>query len=342
MDTPKIKIGITHGDINGIGYELIIKTLQDKRINDLCLPIVYGSPKLTAYHRKTLNIENFNLNIISKADEAHPKRPNVINCIEENIRIELGKSTQDGGKAAIQSIEAATRDMLEGSIDAVLTAPINKNSIQNAGFEFPGHTEYFQNKAKSEDSLMFMLGENMKIGVVTGHIPLKDVAQTITQDLILSKLRIMQTSLLQDFAIRKPKIAVLGLNPHAGDDGVLGKEEQEVIIPALEKARSEGIMSLGPYAADGFFGAQMFLKFDAVLAMYHDQGLAPFKAVEFESGVNFTAGLPIVRTSPNHGTAFEIAGKGIASENSFRKALFRAVEIVKNRKQYEEISKNPL
>lgn len=338
----KIKVGITQGDINGIGYEIIIKTLIDKRITDLCIPIVYGSPKLASYHRKSLNIENFSLNIIKSPENANPKRPNVINCVSENTRIELGKLTKESGAAAFASLEAAVNDLTEGKIDVLLTAPINKNSIQSENFKFPGHTEYLKEKTHSDDVLMLMLGENMKIGVVTGHISIKNVAYEITEERILKKLRILNDSLLKDFTLRKPKIAVLGLNPHAGDGGVIGKEEEEIIIPAINKARDEGIMAVGPYAADGFFGSKSYLKFDAILAMYHDQGLAPFKAIEFESSVNFTAGLPIVRTSPGHGTAFEIAGKGEASPDSFRQALFTAVEIYKNRKLYREISKNPL
>jgi len=338
----KIKLGITHGDINGIGYEVIIKTLSDKRINDLCTPIVYGSPKLAAYHRKAINLENFSLNIIANPDEANPKRPNIINCVSENLRIELGRSTEDSGSAAFESIERATNDLVNNEIDVLVTAPINKKSIFSDKFQFPGHTEYFQSRTGSENVLMLMIGEMMKLGVVTGHLPLKDVSAAINEEEILKKLRILNASLLQDFAVRRPKIAVLGLNPHAGDEGLLGKEEINIIIPAINKARDEGIMALGPYASDGFFGSQSFLKFDAVLAMYHDQGLTPFKAVEFETGVNFTAGLPIIRTSPNHGTAFEIAGQGSASPDSFRRAIYTAIEIYKSRTQYKEISKNTL
>ncbi len=338
----KIKVGITHGDINGVGYEIIIKTLIDKRITDLCIPIVYGSLKLASYHRKSLNIENFSLNIIKDAGEANPKRANVINCVADTVRIELGKSTKESGKAALRSLETASKDLTDGKIDVLITAPINKHTIQSDMFNFPGHTEYLKEKTNSEEVLMLMIGEKMKIGVVTGHIPIKDVAKAINEDAILSKLRLLNKTLLQDFAIRKAKIAVLGLNPHAGDNGFLGKEEQEIITPALNRARDEGIMAVGPYPADGFFGSHAFKKFDAVLAMYHDQGLAPFKIFEFDSSVNFTAGLPIIRTSPGHGTAFDIAGKNTASPNSFRQAIFSAIEIHKNRKMYREISENTL
>ncbi|NPA45029.1 MAG: 4-hydroxythreonine-4-phosphate dehydrogenase PdxA [Chlorobi bacterium] len=338
----KIRVGITHGDINGIGYEVIIKTLIDKRINDLCTPIVYGSPKLSAYHRKAINLENFSLNIIKDADDANLKRPNIINCVDENTRIELGKSTAESGEAAYLSLERATQDLLNNKIDVILTAPINKKSIKSDKFQFPGHTEYFQTKTNSDEVLMLMLGEHMRIGVVAGHVPLKDVPSVITEENILKKLRILNKSLLQDFAIRRGKIAVLGLNPHAGDNGVLGTEEQDIIIPAINKARDEGIMAIGPYPADGFFGSNSYSKFDAILAMYHDQGLAPFKIVDFENGVNYTAGMPIVRTSPIHGTAFEIAGEGVASPDSFRAALFMAIDIFKNRMRYKEMSKDRL
>ncbi len=338
----KIKVGITHGDINGIGYEVIIKTLSDKRINDLCVPIVYGSPKLSAYHRKAINFENFSLNIINDASESNSKRPNIINCVDEDTRIELGKSTAESGEAAYLSLERATQDLLDGKIDVILTAPINKKSIKSDKFQFPGHTEYFQAKTNSDEVLMFMLGEHMKIGVVAGHVPLKDVPAQITEENILKKLRIMHKSLLEDFAIRKAKIAVLGLNPHAGDNGVIGDEEQTIIIPAINKAREEGIMAVGPYPADGFFGSNAYTKFDAILAMYHDQGLAPFKVVDFENGVNYTAGMPVIRTSPIHGTAFEIAGEGKASPDSFRAALFTAIDIFKNRERFKKMSKDKL
>ncbi len=338
----KIRVGITHGDINGIGYEVIIKTLIDKGINDLCIPIVYGSPKLSAYHRKAINLENFSLNIIKDADDANPKRPNIINCVDENTRIELGKSTKEAGDAAYFSLERATQDLLDNKIDVIVTAPINKKSIKSEKFQFPGHTEYFQSKTDSDEVLMLMLGEHMRVGVVAGHVPIKDIPSVITEENILKKLRILNKSLLEDFSIRKGKIAVLGLNPHASDNGVIGNEEQEVIIPTLNKARDEGIMAIGPYPADGFFGSGAYLKFDAILAMYHDQGLAPFKIVDFENGVNYTAGMPIVRTSPIHGTAFEIAGEGKASPDSFRAALFAAVDIFKNRMRYKEMSKDRL
>lgn len=342
MDNRKIIAGITHGDINGIGYEVIIKSLLDNTIFDLFTPVVYGSPKVAAYHRKALNIDNFSFNTIRNAGEAHPRRANMINCLGDDVRVELGQATRHSGEAAFIALEKAVNDLKEGKIDILVTAPIDKSVIQSEKFSFPGHTEYLKSRFAVDDTLMFMISENMKIGVVTGHIPLSKVAETITTELILKKIRLMNQSLITDFAIRKPAIAVLGLNPHAGDEGLLGGEEKEVIGPAIKKAYNEGIMAFGPFSADGFFGAALFRKFDAVLAMYHDQGLAPFKAVAFGTGVNYTAGLPVVRTSPAHGTAFSIAGRGEASESSFRHALYLACDIFRNRKLYEEISKNPL
>ncbi len=340
-DDYKVKIGITHGDINGIGYEVIIKALVDNRIMDFCVPIVYGSPKLAAYHRKALNISNFSLVNIRNVDSANEKRPNVINCIDDNIRVELGKSTDMAGESSLQSIQAAVRDLQEGKIDALVTAPINKFNIKSSGFDFTGHTEYLGSQFNGQP-LMLMVSDEMKVGVVTGHVPIAEVPKLITMENILEKLKILNQSLLQDFAIQKPRIAVLGLNPHAGDEGVIGKEEEEVIIPAVEKAREVGIMALGPYPADGFFGSSSCFKFDAILAMYHDQGLAPFKAMAFDRGVNYTAGLSAIRTSPAHGTAYELAGKGEASPESFRKALYLASDIFRNRKKYQELKENQL
>ncbi|MEA2043518.1 MAG: 4-hydroxythreonine-4-phosphate dehydrogenase PdxA [Bacteroidota bacterium] len=338
----KVKVGISQGDINGIGYEVIIKTLMDKRVFDFVTPIVYGSPKLLAYHRKAADVENFNLTNISSADKASNSGGSIINCTDDSTRIELGLLTQESGKAAYDSLERVTEDMRNGMIDVLVTAPINKKSINLSGFEFPGHTEYLQDKFEADNVLMIMVGERLKVGTVTGHLPLKDVASKITKQLILKKLRILNESLQRDFGIQKAKIAVLGINPHAGDEGLLGSEEKEYIIPAIERARDEGIMALGPFPADGFFGSPDFMNFDAVLAMYHDQGLIPFKAIEYQSGVNFTAGLPVVRTSPSHGTAFNIAGQGEASPDSFRAAVFLGQKIFRNRKDFDKLTKNSL
>lgn len=338
----KVKIGITHGDINGIGYEIIIKTLRDNRIFDIGIPILYGSAKVAAYHRKAIGIENFSLNNIKSADEANPKRANLINCISDDVRVELGKTTKMAGEASIAALEAAITDLQENKIDVLVTAPIHKQNIQSDNFKFPGHTEYLSNKFDSSGFLMLMISEVMRIGVVTGHIPLSEVPGEITMELILEKLRILNNSLIKDFGIRKPKIAVMGLNPHAGDNGVIGNEEQEIINPAIEKAREESIMALGPFPTDGFFGSGQYSKFDAILAMYHDQGLTPFKSLSYEGGVNYTAGLPVVRTSPAHGTAYEIAGKNEASENAFRKAMYLAADVFNNRVNYQELTQNPL
>lgn len=341
-NSKKIKIGITHGDINGIGYEVIIKTLLDNRVNELCTPIVYGSSKFVAYHKKAINVGNFSLNSIKIPEQANPKIANIINCIEDNVRIELGRSSETAGIASFQALESATNDLKNNKIDALITAPINKKNINSKEFSFPGHTEYLKSKFEAKDVLMLMVGDTLRLGVVTGHVPLKEVSLHITFENILKKIQLLNDSLIKDFKIRKPMIAVLGLNPHAGDEGIIGEEEQKIIIPAINEARKKGIMAIGPYAADGFFGSGVYKKFDAILSMYHDQGLTPFKNIEFETGVNYTAGLSVIRTSPAHGTAYDIAGKGIASPDSFRRALFLAMEIHQNRNFFKEININPL
>ncbi|NOY94924.1 MAG: 4-hydroxythreonine-4-phosphate dehydrogenase PdxA [Chlorobi bacterium] len=341
-NTDKIKVGISHGDINGISYEVIMKTLLDNRILDLCTPIVYGSPKVAAYHRKALNINNLSFNHIRNANEAIGKKANIINCISDDVRVELGKSTPAAGESSFNALDRAVNDLMNDEIDVLVTAPINKDNIQSEKFSFPGHTEYLTQKFKVNDYVMLMVSEQIKVGVATGHIPLSEVSKNISKELILSKLRIIAQSLKQDFSLTNPRIAVLGLNPHAGDNGLLGNEEQTIIIPAINAAKDEGIVVLGPYPADGFFGSNDYTRFDAVLAMYHDQGLIPFKLASFEHGVNFTAGLPIIRTSPAHGTAYSLAGEDKASPVSFRQALYLAIDIFKNRQIYKEISKDPL
>jgi len=338
----KILIGITQGDINGIGYEVIIKSFIDNRILDMCTPVVYGSPKVAAYHRKALNIDNFSFNNIRSITEANSKRVNIIDCIGDDVRVELGKSTEEAGKASFKVLEIAVNDMLEKKLFVLVTAPIDKDNIQSDKFNFPGHTEYLQQKFDIDDVLMLMVSDKLRIGVVTGHVPVKDIHTYITEENILKKLEILNKSMLTDFGIRKPKIAVLGLNPHAGDNGVIGNEENEIIIPALEKARENNIIALGPYSADGFFGSRHYEKFDAILAMYHDQGLAPFKAISFDKGVNYTAGLPIIRTSPVHGTAFDIAGENLANPNSFREAIYLACDIYKNKVSHKQLNKDCL
>lgn len=342
MKEGKIVLGITHGDINGIGYEIIIKTLSDPRITELCTPVIYGSPKVFAFYRKQLGIENFSLNLINNASEANPKRANVINCMDDNVKVEVGRSTPQAGEGAVNALKMAVKDLKNKEIDVLLTAPINKNNVQSESYTFPGHTEFLSEAFGSKEHLMIMVSDAMKIGVVTGHIPLKDVPSTITQERIISKLNTLNQSLIQDFIVTKPKIAVLGLNPHCGDEGLIGTEEQQTIIPAISKAKEMGIMAFGPYSADGFFGSSAMRNFDAILAMYHDQGMIAFKTMDFDSGVNYTAGLPIVRTSPAHGTAYEIAGENKANPNSFRSALYMACDIFKNRKQFEQLTSNQL
>jgi len=342
MEDQRIMLGITQGDINGIGYEVIIKALLDPRILEICTPVVYGSPKVLAYHRKALNIPNFSLNAIACAKEANPRRANLINCLDDNVRVELGKSSGYAGEAAFIALEMAVRDLTEHQIDLLVTAPINKHNIQSKDFSFAGHTEYLQEKLGVHEVLMLMVSDYLKVGIATGHIPLASVPGELTNDLIIRKLRLLDHSLRYDFNIGSPRIAVLGLNPHSGDQGLIGREETEIIQPAIEKARQDNIMALGPYAADGYFGSGLYQKFDAVLAMYHDQGMAPFKALSFDNGVNFTAGLPVVRTSPAHGTAYEIAGLDQASADSMRQAIYLAVDIYKTRKANRELKRNAL
>ncbi len=330
-------IAITHGDINGINYEIILKTLVDVRVLELFTPIIYGSAKVIAYYKKILKITNISINICKDIETVVPKRINLINCADDNIRVEIGKSTKMAGISALESLKAAVTDLKRGAINIMVTAPINKYNINSEEFNFPGHTEYLEKEFNVEKTLMLMVAEKLKIGVVTGHVPIQKVAENITQDKILTKLQALNNSLKEDFAIRKPVIAVLGLNPHAGDNGILGTNEKETIIPAIEKANAEGIVALGPYPADGFFSSENFKKFDAILAMYHDQGLIPFKILAAGKGVNFTAGLPIIRTSPAHGTAYDIAGNDIAEHESFREAIYLAIDIERNRKMIQGI-----
>ncbi len=347
MDQPvekekRIRVGISHGDMNGVSYEIIIKTLQDQRLMENYTIIVYGSSKVASYHRKTLNIADFNFNLVKKADLAHPRRPNIINVHDEEVKIDLGKSTSIAGELAFLSLEAATEDLIKNQIDVLVTAPINKKNIQSPQFSFPGHTEYLASKFNVKDYLMLMINNKFRIGMVTGHIPIGKVKETLTESLILKKIQILHQSLLRDFGIVKPKIAVLALNPHAGDEGLIGDEDQTVLLPAIEKAYQQNILAFGPYPADGFFGSANFRHFDGILAMYHDQGMVPFKLMSFEEGVNFTAGLPFVRTSPAHGTAYDLAGKNEASPEAFRNALNMACDIFANRQEYDEIHANPL
>lgn len=338
----KLKIGISIGDTNGIGLEVILKTLQESKILDYCTPIVYGNTKVVSFHRKSIRISDFNFNVVNHPKNALARKANIINCWQEDIRIDFGQSTQTGGKYAFISLQKASDDLLAGHIDALVTAPINKDNIQRDDFKFPGHTEYLQHRSKSTDALMFLISDNLRVGVVTGHIPIADVAKSVNQEKIIKKLWLINESLKKDFWVDNPKIAVLALNPHAGDNGLLGEEDEQVIKPAIKKAFDGGIIALGPYPADGFFGKGGYKKFDAVLAMYHDQGLIPFKTLSFENGLNFTAGLNFVRTSPNHGVGYDIAGKNLANPASFREALFSSIRIVKNRNEYQTMLANQL
>ena len=341
-DAERVKVGITHGDMNGIGYEIIMKTFHDQRMLESITPVVYGSSKVASYHRKSLNISEINFNLVKNADAAIPRRMNIVNVTHEEVKIDLGKSTEIAGQLAYKALESAVQDLLLNHIDVLVTAPINKKNIQTANFSFPGHSEYLTEKAGCKEHLMLMVCDKLRVGVITGHIPLKDVSGTITSELILKKIELLNRSLIRDFGLRKPKIAVLGLNPHAGDLGVIGMEDSQVIAPAIEQAWNKSMIVYGPYSADGFFGSNNYLKFDGILAMYHDQGMIPFKTLSFDKGVNFTAGLPFVRTSPAHGTAYDLAGKNEASHNSFREAVYLAVDIFYNRKAFDKINSQPL
>ncbi len=336
----KIVVGISQGDLNGIGLEVILKALSEPGLAEICIPVLFSSQKTVSYFRKMLNMEEFNFNPLRDFNQIHTKKPNVFICYEEEVTIEMGKPTALSGKYAKLSLEAATQALLDKKIDVLVTAPINKHTMQEAGFNYPGHTEYLGEKLGGKP-LMLLCSNDLRIAVVSGHVALKDVAQQITTENVLSKITQLHASLVKDFGIRKPKIAVLGLNPHAGENGAIGDEEKTAIIPAIEKAK-ETMMIYGPYSADGFFGNNTQAQFDGVLAMYHDQGLIPFKALAFGRGVNFTAGLNFVRTSPDHGTAYEIAGKQIADESSFREALYTAIDVYRRRELHEEISERPL
>lgn len=342
MEEHKIRIGITQGDINGVGYEVILKTFADPAIFELCTPIVYGSPKVAAYHRKALDLST-NFTILNSAAEAGDNRLNIVNCTSDEVKVELSKPTPEAGKAALDALEKAVEEYKLGLIDVIVTAPINKHTIQSDNFSFPGHTEYIEQRlGEGQKALMILMRRDLRVALVTGHIPVCQIASTITKDLIKEKLAIFNQSLKLDFGIGAPRIAVMSLNPHAGDNGLLGTEEQEVIIPAITEMVAQGVSCFGPYPIDGFMGSGNYVHFDGILAMYHDQGLAPFKALAMDEGVNYTAGLPVVRTSPAHGTAYDIAGKGLASEDSFREALYVAIDIYRNRCQEKALRANPL
>lgn len=338
----KITIGITCGDINGIGLEVILKALSFKYAGQAFTTIVYGSTKVVAYHKNIISQDNVQFFPIQAPEEALPDRVNVVNCWPDNVNITLGKPTELGGKCAFMALERAVLDLKNGTIDALVTAPIHKKAMQLAGFPFVGHTEYIASELKAKDSLMLMVSDSLRVGLATNHLPIKEVAAAITREKLLRKILILAETLKIDFNIGRPTIAVLGLNPHAGDEGAIGTEDEAIIRPAIEDAKNKGVLAFGPFPADGFFGSGQFSKFDAVLAMYHDQGLVPFKTLSFGAGVNYTAGLSAVRTSPDHGTAYDIAGKGEADETSLIKAMFLAADIVRNRSEYLDMHANSL
>ena len=340
----KPTIAITAGDINGVGYEIILKSLINPHICEICRPIVYGNAKVARQHMQTLDEEyrSIQWNIIQDPKQAKDGRLNLITCYGDDTPVQLGVSTPEAGQASLKSLQRACQDLKNGLVHAIVTAPINKDNIQSDAFRYSGHTEYLtQQFGEGKDSLMMMISDRMRVALVCNHTPIAKVAETISEERILSKLTVLSDTLKKDFSSRKPRIAVLALNPHAGDNGLIGEEESNIIRPAIAKAQEQGIWAFGPYSADGFFGAGQYNHFDAVLAMYHDQGLAPFKALDM-SGVNFTAGLPIVRTSPDHGTAYNLAGKNEADPQSMLHAIYAAIDILRQREENEKLLSNQL
>jgi 4-hydroxythreonine-4-phosphate dehydrogenase len=343
MEEKKVRIGITHGDINGISYEVILKTLADARILELCTPIVYGSSKVLAYHRKIMELESLNASIINNVREAGANRVSIINSVDTEIKVDISQSTEVAGIAAFKSLEDAVRDLKEGLLDALLTAPVNKRNIQNRHFSFPGHTEYLEQSCGGDKkALMMLLSEDLKIALATGKIPLAKVPSKLNVPDIADRLKVFHKTLIRDFGLVRPRIAVLALNPRGGEISQMGTEEQEIIFPAMKEAEKQGVLAFGPYAADSFFGSGNYSRYDGVLAMYYDQAFIPFKTLAMENGVIFTAGLPFIRTSPVHGVAYDIAGKNQASEQSFRNALYLAIDIYRHRKNHQSATSNPL
>jgi 4-hydroxythreonine-4-phosphate dehydrogenase len=339
---PPVKVGISIGDINGIGPEVIMKALNDSRILQDCTPIIYGSTKVFSHYKKQLSDKEFVYQSCKNCEEAQNRKVSIVNAWHEEVDIQTGLATETGGKCAFKALELATQDLASGKIDVLVTAPISKEAMGKSGFKFPGHTEYLADLSGIQEALMVMISGNLRVALVTTHIPLKEVSLTLTKEKILEKIKVFENSLKKDFGIIRPKIAVFGLNPHAGENGKMGNEEQEVILPAITAARNEHILAFGPYPADGFFGSINRSNYDGILAMYHDQGLTAFKALAFDEGINYTAGLPVVRTSPDHGTAFDIAGQNKASENSLRQAIYLSIDIYRKRKFTREIALNPL
>jgi len=339
---PRIRVGITIGDVSGIGLEVIIKAFMDPAMVQECVPVIYGSSKAFSFHRKALGINEFNYSTIRNIGEVNPRKVNLINVWDDEMRIEFGKPSAETGRYALRSMEAACQDLRDKKIDVLVTAPVDKHAVNLEAPDFTGHTGYLAKAFNTPDPLMILVSEGLRVSVVTGHVPLRQVAALLSAEKVGNSLSRLHESLQRDFGIRKPRIAVLGLNPHAGDGGVIGGEEEEIIAPAIKKAVDGGMLAFGPYPADGLFGSGNYRRFDGILAMYHDQGLVPFKALSLGAGVNFTAGLPIVRTSPGHGTAADIAGKNEASADAFRQSVFMACDIWKQRNDFEEVNANPL
>lgn len=337
----KVRVGISIGDINGIGLEVIIKTLGAEQLLNYCTPVLYGSSKIISYHKNIVD-GDFQFHSIRSADQAQEGKVNIVNCWQENVNITLGKATKEGGEYALRSLDTATKDLKNDLLDALVTAPINKEAMKMADFKFTGHTEFLTYMLEGNENLMFMVNDELRIGLATNHIPLEQIAPLLSKELLIGKLKIMHESLKMDFGIERPAIAVLGLNPHASDNGVIGDDEEKKIRPAIVECKKKGMLISGPFPADGFFGSRQYKKFDAVLAMYHDQGLVPFKLLSFGEGINFTAGLGKVRTSPDHGTGYDIAGKNAADPSSFRRSLFLAIDIVRNRINYTDMHANVL
>ena len=344
MNEHKLKIGITQGDINGIGYEVILKALEDPRMLELCTPVIYGSAKIAQYYTKACQLQPLQLCQIENAGQARPDQINIVNVVGEQTRVEPGVPSQEAGKAAFAALEQAVTDLRAGTIDALVTAPINKHNIQSDEFRFPGHTEYLEASLGDgqDHALMILSAGDVRVALVTIHTPVSKIAEAITKEAVEQAIERFNASLIRDFGVHHPRVAVLALNPHAGEDGLLGTEEKEIIAPAIVQCSQQKINCFGPYAADGFWGSGMFRKFDGILAMYHDQGLAPFKTLAMDAGVNFTAGLNCVRTSPDHGTGYDIAGQGVASADSMRAAIYQAIDIVRNRRRQDQATRNPL
>lgn len=337
----KVKLGITIGDINGIGPEVIIKALNNDMLLNECVPIIYGSSKVMGYHKNIVKDPNFHFSNVNRTDRAASGKISLINCWQDSVTINLGEATEDSGKSAYIALDRAVDDLNKGFIDALVTAPINKHAMKMANFPHIGHTEYVADQSKMlGKELMMLISDQLKVAVLSSHIPVKDAAQRVTKDRIKECITVLNTSLAQDFGKEKPTIAVLGLNPHAGESGEIGSEEVEIIKPAILELKKKGVLVSGPYSADGFFGNSTYKKFDAVLAMYHDQGLIPFKTLSFGSGVNFTSGLPVIRTSPDHGTGYDIAGQNVADPSSMRQAIYAAIDIYRSRADYKEMHKS--